>query len=137
MGGISRGAPLTVDISKFKFGSSSLSVEDFTKKGKNALSVNFFNLWDRHLFDSRILYRPASDETLSDVYGTIRLALVNSSTGEVRVVTRSDGSFDTYDFGAGTFIANRFRSNGNPTPFLFFGTGTGNIRLTTPKARFK
>ena len=87
------------------------------------------------LSNRNILWRPASDETLSDVYGTIRLALVNPSIGEVRVVTMDNGAFDKYDFNnpVATYVASWYRSNGNPTPFYFFGTGTGNIRLTTPK----
>jgi len=127
------GNPLTVDISQFRFKSSDLSVEDFTHRGRNALSVNFFNAGDIHFFNSNILYRPASDETLSDAYGTIRLALVNVNTGEIRVVTRPNGSFDTYDFSRfASIFANSLRSNGNPKPFEFFGKGTGTIRLTAP-----
>ena len=130
------GAPLTVDIAQFDFKSSRLSIEDFTKRGRNALSVNFFNGGDIHLFNSNILWRPASSETLSDVYGTIRLAIVNANEGRVRVVTRPNGSFDTYDFSAvGSVVAGWLRSNGNPTPFDFFGTGTGTIRITTPKPK--
>ena len=127
------GHPLTVDLNLFDFMSSNLSIEDFTKRGNNALSVNFFNNGNIHLFNSNILYRPASDETLSNVYGTIRLAIVNANKGIVRVVTREDGSFDTYNFTLlGSIIANNLRSNGNPTPFRFFGHGTGIIKLKTP-----
>lgn len=128
------GEPLTVDISQIKFNSSDLSVEDFTSKGKNALSVNFFNKVNIHAFNSGILYRPAGDKTLSHVYGTIRLGLVDASTGRVRVVTRDNGSFDTYDFSlVGGIVANAQRSNGNPKGFDFFGKGTGNIKLKLNK----
>ena len=65
---------------------------------------------------------------------TYRIVIVDASKGEVRVVTRDNGSFDTYDFrGVGSFVANRLRSNGNPTPYDFYGRGTGTIRLITPK----
>ncbi len=128
------GNPLTVDISKFDFKSSKLSIEDFTERGRTALSVNFFNKGDIHLFNKDILYRPASNATLSDVYGTIRLAIVDANAGAVRVVTRPDGSFDTYDFGpVASIVANNLRSNGNPMPFDFFSRGTGTIWLKTPK----
>jgi RHS repeat-associated protein len=124
------GVPLMIDIRKFNFKTSKLSVEDFKTI---AQSVDFFNGWSNHPFSSSIIYRPALDETLSDVYGTIRLAIVNSKTGEVRVVTRDDGSFDTFDYSAlGSIIGNSLRSNGNPTPFLFFGYGTGFINLNSP-----
>ena len=124
------GEPLTVDISKFNFKTSNFTVEDFTSRNKTTLSVNFFNIFNIHVFSSDILYRPASDKTLSHVYGTIRLSLLDATTGEVRVVTRDNGSFDTYDFGvlAGIVAATQ-RSYGNPKPFDFFGIGTGYIKL--------
>ena len=87
------GEPLTVDISKFNFKTSNFTVEDFTSRNKTTLSVNFFNIFNIHVFSSDILYRPASDKTLSHVYGTIRLSLLDATTGEVRVVTRDNGSF--------------------------------------------
>jgi len=126
------GTPLTVDISKFNFMSSKLSVEDFKT---NSQSVDFFNGWSNHPFNSSIIWRPASDETLSDVYGTIRLAIVNRSLGTVRAVTDdATGFFDVFDYSnLGSVVGNRLRSNGNPTPFGFFGKGTGTIRKTTPK----
>ncbi|NLO00038.1 MAG: hypothetical protein GX125_07255 [Bacteroidales bacterium] len=48
------------------------------------------------------------------------------------VVTRDNGSFDTYDFGvlAGIVAATQ-RSYGNPKPFDFLGIGTGYIKLKT------
>ena len=127
------GAPLTVDISKFNFKSSKLSIEDFKT---NSQSVDFFNGWSNHPLSSKIIWRPATDETLSDVYGTIRLAIVNRALGEVRVVTYDDtGFFDVFNYtDLGSIVGDRLRSNGNPTEFGFFGTGTGTIRLTTPKS---
>jgi RHS repeat-associated protein len=126
------GAPLTVDISRFNFKSSKLSIEDFKT---NSQSVDFFNGWSNHPFSSNIIWRPATDETLSDVYGTFRLAIVNRDLGEVRVVTDdATGFFDVFNYSAlGSIVGDRLRSNGNPTPFGFFGTGTGIIRLTTPE----
>ena len=125
------GEPLTVDINQFRFNTSNLSVEDFTSRERNALSVNFFNIVNIHAFNSDIVYKPAGDRTLSHVFGTIRLGLVDAATGEVRVITRDNGSFDTYDFSLiGGIVANAQRSNGNPRAFDFFGTGTGRIRLT-------
>ncbi|WP_321515398.1 RHS repeat-associated core domain-containing protein [Marinifilum fragile] len=128
------GEPLTVDISQFKFNTSDLTVEDFTDRGRNSLSVNFFNVVNIHAFNSNILYKPAEDKTLSHVYGTIRLGLVDASTGKVRVITRDDGSFDTYDFSfIGGIVANAQRSNGNPKAFKFYGTRTGQIKLKLNK----
>ncbi len=124
------GKPLTVDISKFEFKTSNLTVEDFTSRNKKALSVNFFNIFDTHVFSSKILYRPASDKTLSHVYGTIRLCLLDATTGEVRIVTKDNGSFDRYDFGVlAGIVAKTQRSYGNPKPFDFYGIGTGYIKL--------
>ena len=124
------GVDLTVDIGQFDFMSSSLSIQDFKT---NSLSVDFFNGWSNHPFNPRISWRPAKDETLSDVYGTIRLAIVNRSLGQVRVVTDGNGFFDTFNFSSlGAIVGDRLRSNGNPTEYNFIGTGTGTIRLTSP-----
>ncbi|MGB4655168.1 MAG: FG-GAP-like repeat-containing protein [Bacteroidales bacterium] len=124
------GEPLTVDISKFEFKTSNLTVEDFTSRNKKALSVNFFNIFNTHMFSSKILYRPASDKTLSHVYGTIRLSLLDATTGEVRIVTKDNGSFDRYDFGVlAGIVAKTQRGYGNPKPFDFYGIGTGYIKL--------
>ncbi|MFA8301230.1 MAG: RHS repeat-associated core domain-containing protein [Hyphomicrobiales bacterium] len=125
------GHSLNVDISKFDFKSSMLSIEDFGDK--NSLSVNFFKYLNIHQFSSSVKYRPADDETLSHVYGTIRLAFVNKSVGEVRVVTRSNGSFDTYDFKYFGWLANSKHKNGNPKSFDFYGKGTGFIRFKAPE----
>jgi hypothetical protein len=119
---------LTVDIGLFNFKSSNLSVKDFEN---NAQSVDFFNGWSNHPFNNNIIWRPAKDETLSDVYGTIRLAIVNRSTGEIRVVTNDQtGFFDIFDYSSlGSIVGDRLRSNGNPTAFGFFARGTGFINL--------
>ncbi|GEM_PF-2676834 len=128
------GVPLTVDISLFKFESSSLSIEDFMT---NSRSVDFFNGWPNHPLSKSIIWRPASDETLSDVYGTIRLAIVDRDLGIVRVVTDdATGFFDVFNYSsAGAVLGDRLRSNGNPTEFGFYGTGTATIRLKRPELK--
>ena len=137
------GHDLQVNEALFKFTSSGISVQSFKYAGTNELSVNFFMHLDIHNFKEQflfqknnIVYSPAQDKTLSHVYGTIRLELVDATTGEVRVVPRGNTSvIDRFDFSrAGEIVANAQRQNGNPAAFNILGMGnTGNIRLTTPK----
>jgi hypothetical protein len=127
------GAALSIDESLIRFDTSSLSVEDFINRNTNILSVNFFNKLDIHFFDS-IIYKPASSEPLSHVFGTIRLELVNELTGEVKIVPRSEGAIDRYDFStAREVVANAQRDNGSPKGYLIYGKGnTGTINLVNP-----
>lgn len=141
------GHDLTVNEALFKFTSSGISVQIFQYAGTNELSVNFFNKLDIHNFQSQflfkesslnILYMPAQDKTLSHVYGTLRLELVDATTGEVRVVPEANTNIiDRFDFSSvGKIVANAQRQNGNPADFAIRGMGnTGHIRLTTPNKR--
>ncbi|QTY26816.1 RHS repeat domain-containing protein [Flavobacterium sp. CS20] len=125
------GQPLYVDVSKIDLKSSKLSVDDFDGI---SLSVNFFNIVNTHPFNSNILYRPAVDNNLSHVYGTLGMTLLNPNTGTIRLNTyaRYNGGIDRFDFNISLFkyIADKSRENGNPTPFNFMGYGLGTIHTT-------
>lgn len=134
------GSPLTVDISKFKFKSSVLSVEHFEERGVQSLSVNFFNA-GHFQTDFDILWKPASDETLSDVYGTLRVVLApEQGPGKVRIATSDllgrEGSIDMYDFRFfGETLIGLMHKGGDMTPFLIYPKANtyGTINLTYPK----
>lgn len=129
------GRPLTVDVWKYNYKSSFLSMEDFITDEQ---TVDFFNGWPNHPFLSHVIWRPASNENLSDVFGTFRLVVVNRSSGLVKPVTNpKTGYFDVFNYsGLGGIAGNNLRQFGNPKQFGFIdsGTGTISIRLTTPKA---
>ncbi len=127
------GEPLYVDLGKINFKSSRLSVDDFTSKGTNSLSVNFF-MADTHPFNSNILWYPG-ESNLGNVFGTLRVNL-ESTNGSISLQNyeRYGGGFDKFDFNrADQFIADRLRRGGNPTPYNFYGYGKGSINLTKPK----
>lgn len=127
------GEPLYVDLSKINFKSSRLSVDDFTSRGTNSLSVNFF-MADTHPFNSNILWYPG-ESNLGNVFGTLRVNL-ESTNGSISLQNyeRYGGGFDRFDFNrADQFIADRLRRGGSPTPYNFYGYGKGSINLTKPK----
>ena len=122
------GKPLYVDISKMKFKSSPVSVKDL-KEGEMQ-QINFFNMGDIHPFDSSIKWRPASDYTLSRVYGTLRVVLKNPNTGEIDL-QRGFGhkfAFDRYDFNG---IDGKIQGGGKG--FDFYGYNTGHVRVEPNK----
>ncbi len=116
------GQPLFVDISKMNFKSSRLGVDDFG--GKNEMSVNFFKYFDIHADNPNILYRPARDNTLSGVYGTLRVVLLDPQKGIVTLKSRSNGGIDTYDFKSW-----RKWIKGAGDDFSFYGYGSGTINM--------
>ena len=127
------GQPLVADVSLLKFKSSSLCVErDFTDN--KSASVNFFNRFDIHPHKRNILYRPAMDENLSHVFGTVRVVLTNPSTGEIRLATDDiNGSIDTYDFKYFEFIPKNNYRNGSYQKFLILPKNNrGTIRIEAP-----
>ncbi|WP_373518418.1 leucine-rich repeat domain-containing protein [Pricia sp.] len=120
---IGNGQSLLVDFSKLDFQSSRLSVQDF-KNGNNQL-VNFFKGVNIHAFKSHVIYRPASDNTLSWVHGTLNVVLLDPNNGTV-TIDQSNGYFDIYDF----HKLNIFAPSGDD--FLFYGYGKGKINVNTP-----
>jgi hypothetical protein len=131
----SGGMALTIDLSKLDFKSSDLSVEaDFN--GNNSASVNFFNGWNTHMFSLKIIYRPAEDENLSHVLGTVRVVCVDKNLGTIRLATKENGSVDTYDFTTLGFIPKMNYPNGSYEPFDIFSNGNlGTIRIKDPKPK--
>ncbi len=118
------GKPLYVDISKMNFFSSDVSVEDLRLNRR--VQINFFNKFNIHPFNEDIKWRPASDYTLSRVYGTLRIILINPETGEIdleRGFNNDPNAFDTYDFGFPYGIIK------HGTPFNFYGYGIGHVKI--------
>jgi hypothetical protein len=120
---IGNGQPLFVDISQMRFNTSALTVRDFGDNDQ--MFVNFYNVFNIHADNENVLWRPASDRTLSRVYGTVRVVLINRENGTITLAQRENGSFDSYDFaGWRAWIA------GAGDNFDFFGYGTARIRLS-------
>ncbi len=117
------GEPLFVDFSKFKFTSSSLDVGDIGESGEQY--VNFFSSFNIHSGDDNVIWRPASDETLSDVYGTVKIKLLNRDNGTVIIPPFNNaGHFDIYNFRGWRKLL-----RGSGDDFGFIGYGKGKINL--------
>ncbi len=127
------GKPLFVDAGKMNFKSSDVSVEDFGNN--NNLSVNFFSVFDNHKDNSNIKWRPSSDYTLANVYGTLGLKLENANTGAISLITsqKYGGGIDRYDFSSSFFsgLAD-YSGRGTPKSFNFMGYGKGSINISAP-----
>ena len=120
---IGNGQPLFVDFSKLDFKSSRLSVQDL-EVGKYQL-VNFFNGVNIHAFKDHVIYRPAKDNTLSWVHGTLDIILLDPNKGTISI-NQGNGYFDIYDF----HRLNVFAPSG--TDFNFYGYGVGKININPP-----
>jgi len=127
---------LYIDPSKYDFKSSILSVENFSDEGDEKL-VNFFYL-DIHpslLFDPGYLSRPAFDNDVAFIFGTVGVTLIDKKKGLIQLGDEN-GFIDTYDFNkADKPFAKALRSYGNPVDFKFYvkpNSGLGKIWVDIP-----
>ena len=123
------GDALFVDIGQIPFASSSLVTGDFDAGGGvgSELVVNFFDVWNNR---EGTMHRPADNEDLGRLYGTLVLRLVNAQ-GVVEIVDRNNvvGLIDQYDFSNPVLGFIRSRPFGNTTTFDIFGYGQGQINV--------
>ena len=128
---VGSGISLYADISKMNFKSSNLSVQDFPK-GVNMQTVNFFKNINIHIFKKHVIHRPSSDNTLSWVYGTLQVALLDRNSGSVTIQGVTSGThIDKHDYG----IEGTLGGANKGQNFFIFGYGKGAIHLTTPSMR--
>lgn len=122
------GGDLFIDVSKIDFKASALSADDLSTSGTQ--EVTFFNLYNNQKDNPNSVYRPSTNPTLSYVFGTLRMNLINAKTGEVSLQNDAQygGGFDGFNF-TNPILRRIYGLGGNGTDFNFKGYGTGTVNL--------